>query len=134
MAVTTSLPEPARPDTRELRALELFRSRGGEIRRTGPHTYRVPSNTGDGSYVVDYSREACSCPDHEHRGVNCLHILAVGVLVSKRRATRALTSACDGCGRRFPLRALSEVVESLTFNIGDLLCPACLASSDAEVL
>ncbi len=97
--IETSVPSAARPDTREARALELFRSRGHEIRR-----------------------------------VNCKHVLVVGILVSKRRAARARTSACDGCGRRVRRSKLAEVVESLTFHAGDVLCPSCAASSDAETL
>lgn len=131
---STSVAPSRTPDTRESRALELFRSRGHEIRRTGPNTYLVPSATGPGFYDVDYARESCTCPDHEHRGLNCLHVLCVGVLVSKRRAARARSSACDGCGERFPRRDLAEVVESLTFHPGDVLCPSCAASSDAETL
>ncbi len=131
---TTSVAPATRPDTRELRALELFRSRGHEIRRTGPNTYLVPSSTGEGSYRVDYAEESCGCEDHRRRRTNCLHILAVGILVSKRRAARARSSACDGCGRRVRRSELAEVVESLTFHAGDVLCPSCAASSDAETL
>lgn len=129
-----TIAQPAHPNTRESRALELFRSRGHEIRRTGPNTYLVPACSGEGSYLVDYADESCDCPDHAHRRANCKHILAVGVLVSKRRAARARTSACDGCGARFARRELAEVVGSLTFHPGDVLCPSCLASSDADTL
>ncbi len=131
---TTSVAPATRPDTRETRALELFRSRGDEIRRTGPHTYLVPSCTGEGVYRVDYAVESCECDDHARRRANCKHILCVGVLVSKRRAKRARTSACDGCGRRVRRSELSEVVESLTYHAGDALCPSCAAASDAETL
>ncbi len=135
MTVTTSVPEAPRGDTRELRALELFRSRGHEIRRTGPHTYLVPSCTGEHLYRVDYAVESCECDDHARRRVNCKHILCVGVLVSKRRAARAkIWAACDGCGRRCRRSELAEVVESLTYHPGDILCGGCAASSDAETL
>ena len=59
---------PSLPDTRELRAFELFRARGHEIVRTGPWTYLVPSCTGTGSWAVNYKRETCDCPDFERRG------------------------------------------------------------------
>ena len=76
-------------NTRELRALELYRTRGHEIRQTsseaGQDLYLVPSCTGRGFYSVDYREETCDCPDFLHHRENCKHILAVGVLAAKRR-------------------------------------------------
>jgi hypothetical protein len=72
----TSLVHPAhRPngDTRELRALELYRRRGHEIRHVGEDLYLVPSGTGRGFYSVDYREEACDCPDSLRRRENCKH-------------------------------------------------------------
>ena len=81
-----SLAHPApRPNTRELRALELYRTRGHEIRHVDQDLYLVPSCTGRGFYSVDYREETCDCPDFLRRGENCKHILAVGVLAAKRR-------------------------------------------------
>ena len=48
-ATTVAYPRPL--DTREERALALYRTRGAEIVRTGPHTYLVPSCSGRGTYV-----------------------------------------------------------------------------------
>ena len=73
------------PNTRELRALELYRTCGHEIRKIGEDLYLVPSCTGRGSYTVDYGEESCNCPDFRHRGENCKHILAVGIHAAKRR-------------------------------------------------
>src|SRR5829696_3995189 len=70
---------------RELRALELYRTRGHEIRHVGQDLYLVPSCTGRGFYSVDYREETCDCPDHEIRGENCKHILAVGIYHAKHR-------------------------------------------------
>lgn len=41
--------------------------------------WRVPSQSGAGTYVVtvDGDEETCTCPDHEHRGSKCKHIHAV---------------------------------------------------------
>ena len=75
-------------DTRELRALELYRTRGHEIHQTAEDLYLVPSCTGRGFYSVDYREETCDCPDFTHRRENCKHILAVGVHVAKRRHQR----------------------------------------------
>ncbi len=85
---TTTVAHPRTPDTRELRALELHRTRGHEIVRLAPNIYMVPSCTGSGAYRVDYSLETCDCPDHARRRENCKHILAVGVHVAKRRRPR----------------------------------------------
>jgi hypothetical protein len=76
------------PNTCELRALEINRRRGHEIRHVGEDLYHVPSCTGRGFYSVDYRQETCDCPDHEIRRENCKHILAVGVHVAKRRRRR----------------------------------------------
>ena len=91
MTVTTSVPEASRPDTREGRALALYRTRGSEIVRTGPHTYLVPSCSGRGSYAVDYASETCDCPDFtiprlgRESGEPCKHVYAVGIHRAKRR-------------------------------------------------
>jgi hypothetical protein len=92
---TTSVPTAARPDTRESRALELYRARAGEIVRTGPNTYEVPSCSGRGSYAVDYEAETCDCPDFtiprpgREPGEPCKHLYAVGIHRAKRRGASA---------------------------------------------
>lgn len=80
---------PAHPSTRELRALELYRTRGREIEGVAPDLYLVPSCSGGGVYRVRYgaSEESCNCPDYEIRGETCKHILAVGIANAKRRGT-----------------------------------------------
>ena len=83
MTTTASIPE-----TREARALALYRERGAEIQRTAPFTYNVPSCSGEGFYVVDYRTERCDCPDFERRGVACKHVYAVGIHRSKRHTKR----------------------------------------------
>jgi hypothetical protein len=92
---TTTVAHPAPPTTTNLnaraeRALRLFEERGHEIERIAPDVYRVPSQHLRCTYTVEYGvRENCSCPDHEYRGVNCVHILTVGISVAKRRGTTA---------------------------------------------
>ncbi len=73
-------------DTRELRALELYRTRGHEIERIAPNIYMVPSCTGSGAYRVDYALEVCGCRDFARRRGNCKHLLAVGILKASRRS------------------------------------------------
>jgi hypothetical protein len=88
MTVNTTIPTP-RGDTREVRALRLYRERGSEIVRTAPWTYNVPSCSGDDFYIVDYRAESCDCEDSlRHPNLNCKHILAVGVKRAKRRGGR----------------------------------------------
>jgi hypothetical protein len=88
-----SVAQPApRPTTREERGLELYRTRGHEIRLAGEDLYLVPSCTGQGFYSVDYREETCDCADFLRRHENCKHILAVGVLAPKRRRRPC---ACD---------------------------------------
>jgi hypothetical protein len=77
-------------DARALRALALYRERGGEIVRTGPFTYLVPSCTGTGSWAVNYRTERCDCPDAtRHPDLSCKHVFAVGILRAKRRGVAA---------------------------------------------
>jgi hypothetical protein len=120
------LADTPHPSTRELRALKLFRERRHEIKEVAPNLYRVPSCTGDRVYTVDYGLERCSCPDaRRHPELSCKHLIAIGILVAKRRARSA---PCSGCGERFRRRDMVEVLEeheSLTFFVGDLVCEEC---------
>jgi transposase-like protein len=64
--------------SRELRGLEIL-SKGDQIKRINPDTYRVNSQNGNGSYlVVRNGKEwSCECPDYKLRQVVCKHIFAV---------------------------------------------------------
>jgi SWIM zinc finger len=84
-----SLAQPAHPSTRELRALQLYRTCGHDIRQVDEDLYLVPGCTGRGFYSVDDREETCDCPDFLYSGENCKHILAVGVLMAKTMAARA---------------------------------------------
>ncbi len=92
MTMTTSVPEAPRGDTRESRALTLYRARRRDIVLIDRDTYEVPSQDGTRTYTVTYGPEAdesCSCPDHAYRSVACVHLLAVAVCRAKRRGTSA---------------------------------------------
>ncbi len=113
---TARITHPApRPNTREHGALELYRTRGHEIRKASPgqDLYLVPSCTGRGFYSVDYGEETCDCADFTHRRENCKHILAVGVLVAKRRSRLRLgvrqVCACNDGWITLVLRSSSAV-------------------------
>jgi hypothetical protein len=94
--MTIAHPRTVPQGTSEQRALELYRTRGHEIRHAGEDLYLVPSCTGRGFYSVDYREETCDCPDFTHRHENCKHILAVGVLVAKRRRSSRPHACNDG--------------------------------------
>ncbi len=83
----TSLPKTDRLQ----RGVRLFRERGHEIERTTANTYRVPSCTGEGSYLVYLDLKACLCPDHRRAraaGEYCKHLHAAYIYAAKRRAAR----------------------------------------------
>lgn len=54
-------------------------SRGNQITRVDACTYRVASQSGNGSYLVQRHGLSwkCDCPDHVFRGMVCKHIHAV---------------------------------------------------------
>ncbi len=82
-----SLAHPAPPDTREHRALALYREHHHEIECIGEDRYLVPACSARGGfYVVDYDAETCTCPDAEfHAELCCKHVLCVGIHLAKRR-------------------------------------------------
>ena len=86
---TTTIPAKT---TRLQRGIRLFNERGAEITRTPGGTYRVPSCTGEGHYVVYLGEFAfCSCPDHRRAakvGEACKHRTAARIFAAKRRAAR----------------------------------------------
>jgi hypothetical protein len=120
----TSLAHPAPSTTRELRGLALYREHGHLIEKVAPDFYLAPSQDGERFYHVDYRDETCDCPDHEHRGVTCVHVFAVGIARAKRRAARP--APCSGCGGRFPVRELVEATEDdLGVFEGERYCRPC---------
>ncbi|MGA7382639.1 MAG: transposase [Terriglobales bacterium] len=60
-------------EARQQRGLEIAATT--KIRRYGDR-WQVPSQTGNGFYMVDTEHEKCSCPDWETRRQNCKHIFA----------------------------------------------------------
>ncbi len=77
--------------TRLQRGVRLFQERGAEIERTTAHTYKVPSCSGEGAYLVWTDLRACTCPDHiraKAAGERCMHVIAAEIVLAKRRAAR----------------------------------------------
>ncbi len=85
--IDQSLAHPAHPPTRELRGLKLYRDHGDRIERILPHTYSVPSCSGETTYIVRLApRVRCDCPDYERQGEPCKHAYAATIKAAKTRA------------------------------------------------
>ncbi len=122
-----SLAQPEqRTTTRVQRGRDLYTEHADEI-RFEHGTWLIPSQSDLTSvYEVVLGRrgESCECRDFEFRGESCKHILAATIAHAK-------TASCSGCLLRVLHRDLTEVTEdheSLTWFVGDLLCPECIRS------
>lgn len=71
-------------EAREQRGLQLAATK--RVRRKGA-LWIVPSQRGEGSYVVDPSDGSCSCPDHEESGAKCKHVYAVEFTIRRETTT-----------------------------------------------
>lgn len=71
-------------ETREIRALAIAAT---TQLRPGRDGWRVPSQSGSGSYTVDPDAGFCSCPDHETRAIECKHLLAVRFTLRREKGT-----------------------------------------------
>jgi Transposase DDE domain len=69
-------------ETREIRALAIAAT---TQLRPGAEGWKVPSQSGAGSYVVDPDTGFCSCPDHETRAAVCKHLLAVRLTLRREK-------------------------------------------------
>ncbi len=97
-----TIAHPAPPDTREHRALALYREHRHEIVLVGPDTFEVPSCTGSGVYLVEYGgeRESCTCPDaRRHPELSCKHLLVVAICRAKRRRPRTSSETVEDARR-----------------------------------
>ncbi len=67
-------------NARKARGMTLLKQ-GIEPTEINPHTWIVPSQTGNGTYQVDVQMRYwhCTCPDFELRGIPCKHINAVKI-------------------------------------------------------
>ena len=77
-------------NVRELRGLEIAKSKECQITRFDASTYKVLSQSGNGEYAVCLSEDEwrCECPDHRFRGVKCKHIWAVDFSLKMREQVR----------------------------------------------
>ena len=59
--------------------------------------YAVPSQSGNGSYVVNFDGEpVCSCPDFEKRGLFCKHLYAVELIIQREERPDGTTIETQG--------------------------------------
>jgi hypothetical protein len=87
---TISLPD-LQPTDRVRRGILLYLERGDEIEPLGKGRYLVPGCKG-GPYTVDVGifhdepeAESCDCPDFQHRGETCKHLVAAAIYRAKAR-------------------------------------------------
>jgi transposase-like protein len=92
--------------TREERGKAITEKKG-QIWRYSNGMYRVMSQSGNGSYQVKKTDLGwkCTCPDHQIRGVECKHIIAVKLSFALREEVRAnvtldpvVITNCPACG------------------------------------
>jgi len=71
---------------REERGLEIFNRNRNNIRGVDGFSYRVLSQSGNGSYTVSNvdGEWVCECPDHKFRGLKCKHAWAVEFSIKLR--------------------------------------------------
>lgn len=77
-------------DQREMRALHIAATTK-LINKGG--CWRVPSQTGTGSYAVSIVAEGdwrCTCPDYEERRAACKHVMAVTISVNRDQGTSTI--------------------------------------------
>lgn len=113
------------------RGIALYKRYAEKIRRSAPHTYLVPSQSGKGIYLVymKEGEECCSCPDYsKHHAPDedgqeiffCKHYFAA-------RLWKAKSAECAACKGRFLTRTMKEAGEGhLPFYADDYLCAECV--------
>ncbi len=124
---TTTTEHPPQ-EIRRSRGAAIAASRLREIKQLSPGCYSVPASKSSEAYVVTVKPvEACSCPDSLYSGHHCKHRHAVLHMLRK-------SGVCEGCGVRHWNGDLREVVDSLTFFEGDMICSGCADGTASETL
>lgn len=55
----------------------------------------VPSQSGNGRYRVDATKQECNCPDYETRGSKCKHIYAIEFVLEFRRNSNGTSTMTE---------------------------------------
>ncbi len=69
------------------RGINLWLDKGNAIVRIAPHTWLVPSCSGDNVYTVRLDLQSCDCPDHQRAkslDIRCKHLIAATIANAKR--------------------------------------------------
>ena len=71
---------------REERGMEIFNNANNTVKSIDNLSYRILSQSGNGSYSVykAYGQWVCECPDHKFRGLKCKHAWAVEFSIKLR--------------------------------------------------
>lgn len=119
-------------DPRQERGVQLAEEYADDIRFSILRkAWLVPGSEG-ATYTVKTVQPFCTCRDQflsraKGEPIKCKHIHAVEHI-------KRTTEPCDGCGKRFPMGTLYEVMESLSFFEGDRICEGCANDSCSEVV
>jgi hypothetical protein len=119
-------------ETRQQRGLSLYREHASRISEVSPNVYRVPSTPIAGRYYrVNLAEQTCECPDHQHRGERCKHLIAAEI-AAKRRCHRQRTRREPRLSRRRHRKASLRTVTTAAG--GSLVAPAPRKVSGASWL
>jgi hypothetical protein len=124
---TTTTEHPPQ-EIRHARGVAIATNRLEEIKKLSTGCYSVPASKSSEAYVVTVKPvEACSCPDSLYSGHRCKHRHAVLHMLKR-------SGVCEGCGVRRLNRDLREVVDSLTYFEGDMICRECADATASETV
>ena len=77
-------------------------AKGDRITEVGDNIFSVPSQSGNGNYLVSLVEEkwSCTCPDHQTREIECKHIHAIKFWLSVKGKIQNIkqTVKCKWCG------------------------------------
>lgn len=83
-------------------------AKGDKITEVGDNVFSVPSQSGNGNYLVSLVEEewSCTCPDHKVRDVICKHIHAVRfwLTINGRLEEKSELPQCKWCGSKATIR------------------------------
>lgn len=74
---------------RKIRGYAII-SKGDTPEKVGKALYRIPSQSGNGVYLVYFGKyqKTCNCPDYMTRKITCKHIHAIGFWIALRKRIR----------------------------------------------
>lgn len=83
-------------------------AKGDKISEVGDNIFSVPSQSGNGNYLVSFAEEkwSCTCPDYKTREITCKHIHATKfwLAVKSKMETLEQKVRCKWCGSRSTIK------------------------------